>query len=77
MSAGPDRQPGTDAAHGRTARGLAIRIALTAVALILWFWTQSLIGARSLPVSGVGDGMHVLTAPRAWMTPSARCGTEG
>jgi len=35
---------------------------LTAVALAIWFWTQSLIGARSLPDSGIGDGLHAATA---------------
>jgi membrane-associated phospholipid phosphatase len=30
---------------------------------VLWFWTQSLIGGRDLPGAGIGDGLHVLTAP--------------
>ena len=47
----------------RTIRSLAIRLVLTAVALSVWFWTQSAIGARTLPTSGIGDGMHMLTAP--------------
>jgi hypothetical protein len=46
-----------------TVRALAFRLALTAAALLVWFWTQSLIGARSLPAAGIGDGMHVVTAP--------------
>ena len=37
------------------------RIGLTVLAIGLWFWTQSLIGARALPVAGIGDGMHSLT----------------
>jgi hypothetical protein len=45
------------------ARTLAARIVLTALALVVWFWTQSLIGAKSLPDSGLGDGLHVLLAP--------------
>ncbi len=45
------------------ARTLAARIVLTALALVVWFWTQSLIGAKSLPDSGVGDGLHALLAP--------------
>ena len=45
-----------------TRSGLWLRIALTAGALAIWFWTQSLIGARSLPASGIGDGLHSLTA---------------
>ena len=49
-----------------TLRSLAlciVRIVLTAVALTLWFWTQSLIGARPLPASGIGDGLLSWTAP--------------
>jgi hypothetical protein len=42
---------------------LARRIIFTALALIIWFWTQSLIGARSLPATGIGDAMHQWTAP--------------
>jgi len=30
--------------------------------LALWFWTQSLIGARTAPTSGIGDALHNLTA---------------
>lgn len=37
------------------------RIVLTAVALGIWFWTQSLIGARTAPGSGIGDGIHRAT----------------
>jgi len=44
-------------------RGLALRVAVTAAILVIWFWTQSLIGQRSLPPSGLGDGMHNLFAP--------------
>jgi len=39
------------------------RVVLTAVALVVWFYTQSLIGARPAPVNGIGDGLHRLTAP--------------
>ena len=35
---------------------------MTAAALVIWFWTQSLIGARNLPASGIGDGIHTATA---------------
>jgi membrane-associated phospholipid phosphatase len=38
------------------------RIVLTAIALIIWFYTQSLIGARPVPAHGIGDGLHQLTA---------------
>ena len=38
------------------------RIVLTAIALGIWFWTQSLIAQRAAPRSGVGDALHTLTA---------------
>ena len=38
------------------------RIAITATALVIWFYTQSLIGARPAPAQGIGDGLHQLTA---------------
>jgi PAP2 superfamily protein len=41
---------------------LAIRLAVTAAALVIWFWTQSLIGARGVPASGIGDRVHTATA---------------
>ena len=41
----------------------AFRLALTAVALAIWFWTQSLIGARGAPASGIGDRIHDVTGP--------------
>lgn len=43
-------------------RRLLPRIVLTAMALGIWFWTQSLIAQRAAPVSGVGDALHTLTA---------------
>lgn len=43
-------------------RRLLIRIALTALALVLWFWTQSLIAHRQLPSAGIGDALHTATA---------------
>lgn len=46
----------------RSGRALAIRLVVTAAALVVWFWTQSLIGARGLPVAGIGDGLHSATA---------------
>lgn len=39
------------------------RAILTAVALGVWFYTQSLIGARPSPANGIGDGLHQLSAP--------------
>jgi hypothetical protein len=51
-----------DSPPDRSARAFAIRLSVTAVALAIWFWTQSLIGARALPVAGIGDGLHTATA---------------
>lgn len=41
---------------------MALRLVLTAVAVAIWFWTQSLIGSRGLPASGIGDRLHTATA---------------
>jgi PAP2 superfamily protein len=43
-------------------RGLLLRLVVTAVVLTLWFWTQSLLGARTAPATGIGDALHRLTA---------------
>jgi hypothetical protein len=43
-------------------RGLLLRVIVTAVAVALWFWTQSLIGSRTPTSTGIGDGLHDLTA---------------
>ena len=43
-------------------RGLLLRLVVTVVVLALWFWTQSLLGARTAPATGVGDALHDLTA---------------
>ena len=43
-------------------RRLLLRVALTALALILWFWTQSLIAHRETPGAGIGDALHTATA---------------
>ena len=53
-----DRDGGDDAnLPGGGARAFTIRLVVTGVALGVWFWTQSLIGARHLPTSGIGDGL--------------------
>ena len=44
-------------------KALAARILITFAALTIWFWTQSLLGARISPTEGIGDGLHQLTAP--------------
>ena len=46
----------------RNSRRLLRRIALTAIALVIWFWTQSLLATRALPASGIGDALHTMTA---------------
>jgi hypothetical protein len=43
-------------------KALAVRALITFAALAIWFWTQSLLGARISPAQGIGDGMHRLTA---------------
>ena len=47
----------------RGVRVYLVRFLVTLLAVGLWFWTQSLIGSRVLPGSGLGDGMHSLLAP--------------
>jgi hypothetical protein len=58
----PEGSTATGAVSSETRRGLWLRIGITVVALAIWFWTQSLIGSRNLPASGIGDGLHNLTA---------------
>lgn len=41
----------------RVIRSLPARVAVTTVALVIWFWTQSLIGARPAPTGVIGDGL--------------------
>ena len=38
------------------------RVGLVAAALVIWFWTQSLIGAKAPAKDGLGDALHGLTA---------------
>jgi hypothetical protein len=46
-----------------TARMRSVRrIVITSVALLVWFYTQRLLGARPLPAQSIGDGLHQLTA---------------
>ena len=47
---------------GLISRSLLARIAWTGAALIAWFWTQKLIGARSTPDLAIGDRVHIATA---------------
>ena len=41
---------------------LFFRVVVTAVAIVLWFWSQKLIGARSTPSLAIVDRLHALTA---------------
>lgn len=44
------------------------RFAFVVVGLFAWFWTQSLIGARSLDDGVIGDGVHdMLAAPHSYL----------
>lgn len=53
-------KPSEDSACWRT---LLPRLIVTGVVLAIWFWTQSLLGARTPPAAGgIGDALHNLTA---------------
>jgi PAP2 superfamily C-terminal len=41
---------------------ILLRIAVIAVALVIWFWTQKLIARNLSGMIGIGDGVHRLTA---------------
>jgi membrane-associated phospholipid phosphatase len=41
---------------------VGLRAAIVAGALVVWFWTQSLIGRKSVSKGGIGDVVHDLTA---------------
>lgn len=40
-----------------------IRVTLTAIALVIWFWSQRLIGNRGAPAIAIGDRLQDFTAP--------------
>ena len=48
---------------GGRASAFAVRLIVTAIALLIWFWTQSLIGARGVPANAIGDRLQDLTSP--------------
>jgi hypothetical protein len=52
----------TQAENSGATRRLLLRLAVAAIVLTVWFWTQSLIGARTPTASGVGDALQNLTA---------------
>ena len=41
---------------------ILLRLAVIAVALVIWFWTQKLIARKCAEVNGIGDAVHRLTA---------------
>ena len=52
----------TQAQSAGQRRGILLRLVVTAIVLGLWFWTQSVIGARIAPTNGIGDAVHNWTA---------------
>jgi len=62
MRAGDAQRVTTEADNSSHRRGVLLRFVVAGIVLALWFWTQSLIGARTVPTSGIGDAVHNLTA---------------
>jgi len=62
MRAGDAQRVTTEADNSSHRRGVLLRFVVAGIVLALWFWTQSLIGARTVPTSGIGDALHNLTA---------------
>jgi hypothetical protein len=52
----------SEAQNGSLRSSLPVRLAVTAVALLIWFGTQALIGARGAPTAGIVDKIHAATA---------------
>jgi hypothetical protein len=42
---------------------IGLRAGVVAGALVVWFWTQALIGRKAAATGGIGDLIHQLTAP--------------
>jgi len=57
----PNDRPATPG--NRRSTDLFLRLLVIAFSLVLWFWTQALIGSRPFPEGGIGDVLHRLTAP--------------
>lgn len=51
------------ASSARIGASLFIRVALTVIALAIWFWSQKVIGNRGAPAMAIGDRLQDLTAP--------------
>ena len=52
-----------DTVRSSRASLFAIRLVVAAIGVGAWFGTQALIGQRPLASSGIGDGLHLLSAP--------------
>lgn len=53
----------SQASSARIRASFFIRVTLTAIALIIWFWSQGLIGNRGAPAIAIGDRLQDFTAP--------------
>ena len=53
----------TDTTASSRGHGLVLRLVVAGLGVVAWFWTQSLIGRRPLASSGIGDSLHLLSAP--------------
>jgi hypothetical protein len=62
MRAGDAQHVMTEADNSCHRRGVLLGFLVAGIVLALWFWTQSLTGARTAPVSGIGDALHNLLA---------------
>jgi hypothetical protein len=49
------------AEHGVNWRAVIRRLIVAGIVLALWFWSQSLIGARASTSGGIGDALHNAT----------------
>jgi membrane-associated phospholipid phosphatase len=56
---------------------IGLRAGVVAGALVLWFWTQSLIARKSAPKSGIGDVVHDLTASWHRYLSTHTCAANG
>ena len=52
---------------------ILIRVGVVVLALVIWHWTQKLIGGRAAPRDGLGDLVHDLTAGwHGWLSRNNR-----
>jgi hypothetical protein len=55
-------EPGSGIPAPRAHLSLLLRVLASGVAIVIWFWTQSLIGARTTSPIGINDGLQNLFA---------------